>query len=108
MVMRCSKVGYVMVAACMMAMNAWAGTWSKQATLANNAYQGSIALDASGNMVAVWYQNAVNGVLTEEIWASNAPFGGTWSAPVDLSGGLASASGPGYPLVHTSAAGFST
>jgi hypothetical protein len=106
--MKFSRLGCLMLAGMMTAMSAGAGSWQTQATLANNGYQGSIALDASGNMIAVWYQNAVNGVTTQEIWASNAPFGAAWSTPVDISGGVGSASGPGYPSVHSSTAGFST
>jgi curli biogenesis system outer membrane secretion channel CsgG len=94
-----SRFVCVMVAAWMAAVSAY-GQWQTQATLANNAYQGSIALDASGNKIAIWYQNAVNGNLTEEIWASNATFGGAWSSPVDISGGTDSDSGPGHPIVH--------
>lgn len=105
--MKFSRIGCLMVAGCLTAVSAGA-QWQTQATLANNAYDGSIGLDSSGNMVATWYQNAVNGVLTEEIWASNATFGGAWSSPVDISGGVGSDSGPGYPIVHTSAAGSST
>ena len=105
--MKSSRFVCVMAAGLMTAVSTWA-QWQTQKTLANNAYQGSIALDGSGNAIAIWYQNAVNGTLTEEIWASNATFGGAWSTPVDISGGTDSDSGPAYPIVHTSAAGFST
>jgi hypothetical protein len=76
--------------------NASAGSWATQATLANNAYQGAVTLDASGNMVSVWYQNAVNGALVTEIWGSSTVIGQAWSAPVDISGGVGSASGDAY------------
>ena len=105
--MKLNRLACLLMAGWMVtAGNAWAGTWSTQATLANNAYQGSIGLDASGNMVAVWYQTAVNGVLTEEVWASTAAYGKPWSAPVDISGGVGSTTG--NPSVRTSAGGNST
>ena len=85
---------------------AHAGSWGTQATLANNAYQGSIGLDASGNLVVVWYQNGVNGSLVEETWGSSAAFGQPWSAPVDISGGVGSTTG--NPTVRMSAAGKAT
>jgi hypothetical protein len=88
------------------ATSALGGSWGTQATLANNAYQGTIALDASGNMVAVWYQNAVNGTLLEETWASSAGFAKPWGPPVDISGGIGSTSG--NPSVRMSAAGNAT
>jgi hypothetical protein len=44
-------------------------------------------------MVAVWYQNAVNGTLLEETWASSAGFAKPWGPPVDISGGIGSTSG---------------
>ena len=89
-----------------LAVSASAGSWSTQATLANNAYQGSIAIDASGNLVTVWYQNGVNGSLVEEVWGSSAAFGQPWSAPVDISGGVGSTTG--NPTVRMSAAGNAT
>jgi len=105
--MKLNKIGCVLLAGQMVAAtSASAGTWSTQTTLANDAYQGSIALDGSGNMVAVWYQNMVNGVVTHEVWASTAPFGKPWSAPLDISGGVGSTTG--NPSVRSSAAGFST
>src|SRR5947209_3892997 len=85
---------------------ALAGTWGTQATLANNAYQGSIALDASGNMVTVWYQNGVNGSLVEEAWGSSAAFAQPWSAPVDISGGVGSTTG--NPTVRMNTTGTAT
>jgi hypothetical protein len=36
-----------------------AGSWSTQVVLASNVYNGSVALDANGNMVSVWYQKAL-------------------------------------------------
>jgi len=88
-------------------MPASAGSWSTQAVLASNAYSGTIALDANGNMVSVWYQNALpNGTAVNEIWASTAPFGHAWSTPVDISGNIGVASG--NPSVRSSAAGNST
>ena len=41
-------------------MPASAGSWSTQVVLASNAYSGTVALDANGNMVSVWYQNALS------------------------------------------------
>jgi len=88
-------------------MPASAGSWSTQAVLASNAYSGTIALDANGNMVSVWYQNALpNGTAVNEIWASTAPFGHAWSTPVNISGNIGVASG--NPSVRSSAAGNST
>jgi hypothetical protein len=90
------------------ALAASAGTWSTQATLANNAYQGSIAIDANGNLVTVWYQNAdAGGTLLEEIWGSSAAFGHAWGPAADISGGPGSAS-TGNPAVRISAAGNAT
>jgi hypothetical protein len=89
------------------AISASAGSWSTQATLANNAYSGTIALDSAGNMTSVWYQNAApNGTAINQIWASSAAFGQPWSAPVDLSGNIGVASG--NPTVRTSASGNAT
>jgi hypothetical protein len=89
------------------AASASAGTWSTQATLSNNAYQGSIGIDANGNLVVVWYQNAdSSGNLLAEAWASSAAFGHPWSAAVDLSGGPNSTNG--NPTVRISAAGNAT
>ena len=83
-------------------MPASAGSWSTQAVLASNAYSGTIALDANGNMVSVWYQNALpNGTAVNEIWASTAPFGHAWSTPVNISGNIGVASG--NPSVRSSA-----
>ena len=102
--MKNKRFGYlVFVIPFTAAISASAGSWSTQATLANNAYQGTVALDASGNMVAVWYQNAVNGSSVSEIWASSAALGQPWSAPVDISRGIGSASG--NPSVRGSASG---
>lgn len=83
------------------AASLWAGSWATQATLATNAYQGSVAIDANGNLVAVWYQNGVN-----EIWASTSAVGKSWAAPTDISGGTSSATG--NPTVRISAAGNAT
>jgi hypothetical protein len=86
------------------AVSASAGSWSTQATLANNAYNGTVALDASGNLNAVWYQNAAsNGTAINQIWASTSKIGGSWSAPVDISGTIGVASG--NPSVRGSASG---
>src|SRR5579862_3115808 len=79
----------------------WAGSWSTQATLASNAYQGSVAIDPSGNLVSVWYQNGV-----AEILASTGAVGQPWAAPVDISGGTSSATG--NPTVRMSASGNAT
>jgi hypothetical protein len=89
------------------AVSASAGSWSTQATLSNNAYQGSIAIDSHGNLVVVWYQNAdAAGNLLEEAWASSTSIGHPWTAPVDLSGGTNSTTG--NPAVRISAAGNAT
>jgi hypothetical protein len=85
-------------------MPALAGTWSTQVVLGSNAYSGSVTLDAAGNMAAVWYQSRLpNGTAVNEIWASTAPFGQPWSAPVNISGNIGVASG--NPLVRGSASG---
>ena len=83
---------------------ALAGTWATQVVLATNAYNGTVALDASGNLTSVWYQNALpNGTAVNEIWAATATFGHPWSAPVNISGPIGVASG--NPSVRTSASG---
>lgn len=87
--------------------SAWAGSWSRQATLASSAYQGTVGIDASGNLTSVWYQyNAPNGSAIDEIWGSIAVIGGAWSAPVDVSGNIGTASAS--PTVKVSAAGNAT
>jgi hypothetical protein len=86
---------------------AWAGTWGTQAQLSTNAYNGTIALDAAGNMTSVWYQNNLpNGTAVNEIWASTAAFGHPWSTPVNVSGPIGVASG--NPSVRSSASGSAT
>lgn len=92
---------FLMAVSLAAATSVWAGSWSTQATLATNAYQGSIAIDASGNLVAVWYQNGV-----AEIWASTGAVTKRWAAPVDISGGTNSATG--NPTVRMSASGNAT
>ena len=53
--MKCRRfTGLVLAVALTAATDGWAGSWATQATLANNAYQGSVSLDASGNMVSAW------------------------------------------------------
>jgi hypothetical protein len=106
--MKCKRLASPMLVLSMSAaINASAGSWSTQATLANNAYSGTIALDAAGNMTSVWYQNAApNGSAINEIWASSAAFSQPWSAPVDLSGNIGVASG--NPTVRASASGNAT
>ncbi len=106
--MKCKSLASLMLVLPMSAaISASAGSWSTQATLANNAYSGTIALDTSGNMTSVWYQNAApNGTAINEIWASSAAFGQPWSAPVDLSGNIGVASG--NPTVRASASGNAT
>jgi hypothetical protein len=103
--MKCKSLASLMlVLPLSTAINASAGSWSTQATLANNAYSGTIALDGAGNMTSVWYQNAApNGTAINEIWASSAAFGQPWSAPVDLSGNIGVASG--NPSVRAAANG---
>jgi len=106
--MNCKSIMSLMaVAAFAVATSASAGSWSTQATLASSAYQGTVGLDAAGNMTSVWFQyNAPNGSAIDEIWASSAAFGQPWSAPVDVSGNL----GPSQnnPGVRVSAAGNAT
>ena len=81
-----------------------AGTWATQAVLAANAFNGTVAVDASGHLTSVWYQNALaNGTAVNEIWAATAAFGQPWSAPVNISGPIGVASG--NPSVRTSASG---
>jgi len=83
------------------AMPVWAGTWSTQVVLGNNAYSGTVALDSAGNMTSVWYQSGAN-----QVWASTAAFGHPWSAPVNISGSIGVASG--NPSVRSSASGLAT
>jgi hypothetical protein len=106
--MKCRSLASLMLVLPMSAaISASAGSWSTQATLANNAYSGTIALDTSGNITSVWYQNAAsNGTSINEIWASSAAFGQPWTAPVDLSGNIGVASG--NPTVRASASGNAT
>ncbi len=86
------------------ALPASAGTWGTQVVLSTNAYNGTVALDASGNLTSVWYQNALaNGTAVNAIWAATAPLGQPWSAPVNISGNIGVASG--NPSVKTSASG---
>jgi len=81
-----------------------AGTWGTQAVLASNAYNGSVAIDSSGNLNSIWYQNALpNGTAVNEIWASSAAFGHPWSTPINISGPIGVASG--NPSVRGSASG---
>jgi len=106
--MNSKSLASLMVAVALVsASNLWAGSWSTQTTLASSAYQGTIGLDASGNMTSVWFQyNAPNGSAIDEIWASSAAFGQPWSSPVDVSGNL----GPAQdnPSVRVSNAGNAT
>src|ERR1700740_1612821 len=88
-------------------MPAGAASWSTQVVRSSNAYNGTVALDANGNMVGVWYQNSLpNGTAVNEIWASTAPFGQPWSTPLNISGPLGVAWG--NRIVHSSAAGKAT
>ena len=51
--MKCRRfTGLVLAVALTAATDGWAGSWATQATLANNAYQGSVSLDASAGWVA--------------------------------------------------------
>jgi hypothetical protein len=89
------------------AVPAAAGTWSTQVVLSTNAYSGTVALDAAGNMVSVWYQSTLpNGTAVNEIWASTAAFGQPWSAPVNMSGPIGVSSG--NPSVRSSTTGNAT
>ncbi len=76
---------------------AWAGSWGTAVVLANNAYSGSVAIDAAGNLTSVWYQNNL-----QEILAATAAFGHPWSAPVNISGPIGVASGNPFVLGSTS------
>ena len=106
--MKCKSLASLILAVPLVAAtNASAGSWSTQATLASSAYQGTIGLDASGNMTSVWYQyNAPNGTAIDEIWASSAAFGKPWPTPVDVSGNIGPSSAS--PSVRVSAAGSAT
>ena len=84
---------------------AWAG-WNTQSVLANSAYDGSIAIDASGNLTSLWFQYQVGGNTVNQIWASSTAIGHAWSVPVDVSGNVIVSGG--NPLVHVSAAGNGT
>ena len=97
------RASFVCLVAFATAMPVWAGSWSTPVVLANNAYSGSIALDSAGNMVAVWNLDTPS---VNEIEASTAAFGHPWSAPVNVSGALAT--GAGNPSVHSSASGNAT
>jgi hypothetical protein len=89
------------------AMPASAGTWATPVVLGTNAYSGSVAVDAAGNVTGIWYQNALtDGTPVNEIWASSAAAGHRWSAPVNISGPIGVASG--NPLVRTSTPGTAT
>jgi hypothetical protein len=104
--MKCRNFAAILAVAVALSasITASAGSWSTQATLANNAYNGTTTLDASGNLVAVWYQNAApNGTAINQIWASTAAIGQPWSAPVVVSGTIGVASG--NPSVRGSASG---
>ena len=87
------------------AVPGWAGSWGTPAVLGTNAYLGSIALDAKGNMTSAWYQALYsNGTLVgAQVSASTASFGQHWSTPVNISGSIGT--GSSYPAVHSSAAG---
>ena len=51
-----------------------AGTWGTQAVLASDAYNGSVAIDSSGNLTSAWYQNALpNGTAVNEICGVRSP-----------------------------------
>jgi hypothetical protein len=106
--MKFKSLANLMVAVALTAAtSASAGSWSTQATLASSAYEGTIGLDASGNMTSVWYQyNAPNGAAIDEIWASSAAFGQAWSAPVDVSGNIGTAAA--NASVRVSASGNAT
>jgi hypothetical protein len=81
--------------------------WGTQATLATNAFNGTVTIDSSGNLVSAWYQNALpNGTAINSIYASTAAFGHSWSAPVNVSGSIGVASG--NPSVRGSTSGNAT
>jgi hypothetical protein len=90
-----------------LASPALAGTWGTQAQLSTNAFNGTIALDAAGNMTSVWYQSSLpNGTAVNEIWGSTAAFARPWSAPINISGPIGVASG--NPSVRASSSGTAT
>ena len=81
--------------------------WGTQATLASNAFNGTVTIDSAGNLVSAWYQNALpNGTAVNEIWASTAAFGHPWSTPINVSGPIGVASGT--PSVRGGASGNAT
>ena len=105
--MNSKSVASLILSVLLAAAHASAASWGTQQVLGSNAFSGSVALDASGNMVGVWYQSSLsNGTAVNEIWASTAPFGQPWSAPLNISGPIGVASG--NPVVHSSAAGKAT
>jgi hypothetical protein len=57
--------------------------WGTQATLAN-AYNGTVTIDSSGNLVSTWYQNsvnAVNGSTTTWRAVTRKGAGQAWNGP---------------------------
>ena len=106
--MKCkSLASVILIVLVAVSLPASAGTWGTQVVLATNAYNGTVALDASGNMTSVWFQaNLPNGTAVNEIWAATAPFGQPWSAPVNISGTIGN--GSSYPSVRTSTSGNAT
>ena len=106
--MKCkSLASVILIVLLAVSLPASAGTWGTQVVLATNAYNGTVALDASGNMTSVWFQaNLPNGTAVNEIWAATAPFGQPWSAPVNISGTIGN--GSSYPSVRTSTSGNAT
>lgn len=61
------------------------GCWSAPVTISSVgglAFDPKVAFDAAGNAIAVW--DRFNGVNTL-IQAAMLPFGGSWSAPIDIS-----------------------
>lgn len=67
------------------AMLPFGGSWSSHVSVSlpgGRAFDPKVALDASGNAIAVW--DRFNGVNTT-VQAARLPFGGSWSLPVDIS-----------------------
>lgn len=81
---------YVIKAAYRPAGGAWSASQSISAPL-QSAFESRVALDASGNAVAVWERsNGSNSIVQ----AAPRPAGGAWSVPQDLSAAGQSAAEP--------------
>ena len=64
---------------------AWSGPARVQPTGASAGVSPSLALDGSGNAIAVWLQGASANPLRLEVWAANFdPVAGLWATPTKL------------------------